>query len=487
MKKATSASMVSRRAFLAAIGLASATALLAACGESKPEPGVVSSGAAGTEVEAAIERASSATADQPERSPQPDGRVPAPGALRRVGIAMRPSSRLGGNFMALAINGLDTATRLSDRRYDFDEIALDTRIDSQVTFSMSALLDTAIGEEPELAGFFGSDIHDLIDHERLLPLDDFLAADAEFDPAGYWPGALKSLQRDGVTYGLPAMVSPFVMVLNQDVANALNFEPPEPSRTAFDRETYLATAQAMQRDAPPGGGLETIGILTQYYSEPRSTGDYVNSPPLTFMLASALGALRDEGGSFAPLVSDRAAETVEFARDWVRVHRLAVTERRDIGLYARDRKIGMWPADLGFLSPGDLPQGVTRVYPFPDMGSGANPCSVLVGIGVLSGSKEPNVVYDAMRWLDQGLAESASIPARRVSPERMKENLAELSIAEAELVVDLLEHGVYTGVSRRDAAIINNTLMREVIWGDLSPEQGLRNVVQELEALRTGD
>ena len=62
--------------------------------------------------------------------------------------------------------------------------------------------------------------------------------------------------------------------------------------------------------------------------------------------------------------------------------------------------------------------------------------------------------------------------------------MPELRPGDEEVVVNLLENAAFINISRREIGVINNVIARDVLTGDLSPEQGLRNLVQELEALR---
>ena len=83
---------------------------------------------------------------------------------------------------------------------------------------MSRALMAAEASAPELIAHFGIDLDDLAGHDQLLPLDDFLAADPDFDAGAFWPGALETGQREGVQYGLPFALSPDFTFVNGELA-----------------------------------------------------------------------------------------------------------------------------------------------------------------------------------------------------------------------------------------------------------------------------
>ena len=143
---------------------------------------------------------------------------------------------------------------------------------------------------------FGTDLEDLVGHDQLMPLDDYLAADPDFDASAFWPGALETGQREGVQFGLPFAVSPDFTFVNGELAAERDIELPEPSLQAFTTDAYLRTAQAFHEPDPPDGGLGTRGILGVVLSEPTARGDYIVIPPVTDALLSALGGLRDSDG-----------------------------------------------------------------------------------------------------------------------------------------------------------------------------------------------
>ncbi len=484
MKKDTSASTVSRRAFLGAAGLTSASALLAACGESSPEPDVVSSGTAGPELEAAIEPAREAAAQVTALAPSAAAAVPKAGDQRQVPVAILPTEFAGGRLFALFANAFLEAGRRSDGRYQFTRESIDVS-DISSRWSMSEAVDAVSGAAPDLVVYFGTDLQDLLAHEKLLPLDDFLAADPDFDPAAYWPGALGAGRFEGSQYGLPFAVSPFHTLINRELAAELGIELPEPTLDAFTADAFLQIALAFHVPDPPGGGRGTQGILGNVSADPHSRGDFGASPSPNAVLLSALGALRDDRGGFTPLEGDRARDAVAFIRDLVKRDQLIPVGSLNYFAYIEPGKWGMGFGTIAFSDIGEL-RADNRIYPFPNFGSGRNPTFTFLA-GVLSSTNDPEVAYDALRHFYAATAADSVLPPFRVDAPAVRDLVPELRPGDEDVVVHLLENAGSYNLSRREMGVILNTIARDVLVGDLSPEQGLRNVVQELEALPAGE
>ena len=473
--------VVARRNVLRVLGAGAAVVLAAACGESAPEPTTPTPGTGRSDLDAALQRARTAAATVTERAPAPGPSLPQPGERREVPVAAMPLEIAGGRIFALFANGLLEAGRLSEGRYKFDDVPLD--IYERDDWSVSRSLAAAEASAPELVVCFDFDLQDLVAHDQLAPLDDFLAADPDFDPGAYWPGALASGRYEGVQYGLPFAVSPSITLVNGELAAERDIELPEPTLQAFTAEACLRTAQAFHEPDPPDGGIGTRAILGGILSEPTLRGDYLVVPPVTSALLSALGSFRDSAGGFTPLQSDKAREVLEFYGDLIHQHRLLPIGDFDFGPYIQTGQWGMGFIPIAFSDIGEF-RGDNRVFPFPAFGSGRNPTSTLL-LGIVKSDREPDVAYDALRRLYAVIAPESTLPPYRVDATAVRRLMPELNGDDEHVLVHLLENAAFFDVSQSEFDALRNTLIRDVLLGDTDPGEGLRRAIEELQASST--
>ena len=143
----------------------------------------------------------------------------------------------GPRLFGLFANGLLDAGRRSEGRYKYDDVPLDFFLTED--WSMSRSLAAVEASAPELVAFFEIDLDDLVAHDQLMPLGDFLAADPDFDPGAFWPGVLESGRHDGEQFGLPFAVSPTFTLVNGELAAERDIELPEPTLQDFTAEAFL--------------------------------------------------------------------------------------------------------------------------------------------------------------------------------------------------------------------------------------------------------
>ena len=394
---------------------------------------------------------------------------------------MFEASGFGGRMFGQFANAFLAAETASQKRYDYAEATLNFR----ETFSgwrISAAIDGLQAEDPELVLYFPTDHQDLVDNDRLVPLTEFLAGDAEFDPAAFWPGVLEAAQTDGRQMALPVSVSPHVVLFNTEAARAVDLLVPEPDLRSFDRATFLAAALAMNHSDAAGQRAGRRGFVSAVRPEPRSNGDYVVSPSPVTLLTAALGPLKAPDGSFKVLETEQAIDAVQFMRELVTTYELTVVGDPSIRSVIRNRRYGMAPTALAFVGFRELSHDSIRVYPFPDLGSGRNPAVAWGLLGILKSSRDVTSSYQALRFLEQALSQFAIFPARRVPPATIHQRLPDLSQQDAEVVVNLLNNAIYTTPSRREVGIINNGIARDVQLGSVSAKEALRAIVQQLEA-----
>ena len=464
------------------LGSGTAGVVAAACGESAPEPTTPTPSTGRRDLDAALERARTAAASVTERAPEPGPLLPQPGEQRAMPVAVMSLDVAGPRILALFANGLREASRQSEGRYKFDDVPLDFFVTSD--WSMSRTLAAVEASAPELVVFFGGDLDDLVAHDQLTPLDDYLAADPDFDPGAYWPGVLERGRHNGVQFGLPFAVSPDFTLVNGELAAVRDIELPEPTLQAFTAEAYLNTAQAFHEPEPPDGGTGTQGILGVLFSEPTQQGDYIVNPPLGIALNSALGSFRDSAGSLTPLESDKAREVLDFYRDLVHRHRLIPIGNLDYGRYIQAGRWGMGFASIAFSDAGQFIAN-NRVYPFPAFGSGRNPAFTFL-LGVVNSGRDPDVSYDALRRLHAVIGPDSTLPPFRVDAAVIRQLMPELHGDDEHVILHLLENATYPDLSRSEYALLSNSLVRDVLLGDTDPGEGLRRAVQAMQELQAG-
>ena len=483
---------LTRRTALVAGAAALGSATLAACGESSNDP--LPPKDLSDRLTRDLEKARAASRTSVERRPQRRGAAPQPNALQPVTVATLPRADLGwwGNsqFFGHLVNAMATARERSDRRYTYKDASLGfpggmSGPRTSSAFSFSSALDAVAAAVPELVLYLQIDHADLVANEKLLNLDPYLVSDKTFDPTGFWPNLLDLGQHKGVQYGVPVAASPSVLLFNRELAAELNIEPPDPDPLNFNVDVFLKLVGDLHIADPPTGGLGSLGMLSIFSPEPNSNGDYAASPaPLNFLL-SATGDLRGALDDFAPLLSDPAVETARLLKAWVQDHQFAITDNRSIWPYFQQQRIGLFETYLAFapLERFASSFGSIDIYPFPALGSAGHPAYAHLLVGVLAEAKNPDLAYDAMRYLAEGLRMNAVLPAERLTPNEVVRRVPALQPEGGELVYTQMLEAAYPSVSRRELGVITNGIVGDIIFGAASPEQGMRDIVDRLREL----
>ena len=141
---------------------------------------------------------------------------------------------------------------------------------------------------------------------------------------------------------------------------------------------------------------------------------------------------------------------------------------------------------LAFLPPSRLIGNSLDVYPMPNMGTGRNPAFVHAMMGVLANAKNPELAYDALRHLAAGLRSSSVLPATRISAEGVAARTPDLPAEGANLVEQLMTNAVYSTLSRRQAGIITNGIVGDIVFGDQRPQEGMQALADRLRADNAG-
>ena len=455
---------------------------LAACGES-PTESAAGSLPAGlqADLQRNLERARAEARNVTAAAPWAAVKLPAAGAKHPVTVAMYPTNRIGGSLFGQFVNGLAAARERAEDRYTYSEAALDYGRNAS-TFSISTAVEAVAHQKPDIVVYFRADQADLLANDRLAPLDDFLVSDPGFNAADFWPGLLEAGKHEGVQYSVPVAVSPHVLLFNRELAIEQQVEPPAPDPLTFDAEVFLDTVRSLHMEPPPSGGLGSMGYISRFTPEPNGQGDYSASPSPYELLQSAVGDLRGPNGDFAPLTSPPAVQVAEFLRAWVHDHRLAITDGRSTRSFRRTGQFGFMDTILAFIPPSRLVGSSLEVYPLPNMGAGRSPVFVHAMLGVLASSQNPEIAYDALRHLAAGLRSSSVLPATRISAEGVAARAPDLTPEDANLVEQLMNNAVYSTLSRREAGIVVNGIVGDIIFGDQHPQDGLQAIADRLRA-----
>ncbi len=482
---------LTRRSVLVALAGALGSATLASCGEpsSNPSPPKDLSERLARDLSKA--RAVSRTSI--ERRPQRRGATPPPNAQQKVTVATLPKADLGwGNtqFIGHLVNAMATARERSDRRYAYKDASLGipggmSGPTTSSAFSFSSALDAVAAAAPDLVLYLQIDHADLVANEKLVNLDPYLVLDETFDPTGIWPNLLELGQHRGVQYGIPVAASPSILLFNRELATELNIEPPDPNPLSFNDEVFLKLVGDLHIADPPTGGIGSLGMLSIFSPEPNSNGDYSASPaPLNFLL-SATGDLRGSLDDFAPLLSGPAVETARLLKAWVQDHQFAITDNRSIWPYIQQQRIGLFETYLAFAPLDRFASsfGSIDAYPFPALGGAGHPAYAHLLVGVLAEAKNPDLAYDAMRYLAEGLRANAVLPANQLTQNEVVRRVPALQPEGGELVYAQMLEAVYPSVSRRELGVITNGIIGDIVFGGASPEQGMRDIVDRLREL----
>ena len=102
---------------------------------------------------------------------------------------------------------------------------------------------------------------------------------------------------------------------------------------------------------------------------------------------------------------------------------------------------------------------------------------------MLAEAKNPDLAYDAMRYLAEGLRANAVLPAERLTQNEVVRRVPALQPEGGELVYTQMLEAVYPSVSRRELGVITNGIIGDIVFGTASPEQGMRDIVDRLREL----
>ena len=95
----------------------------------------------------------------------------------------------------------------------------------------------------------------LIDYDTLLPLDDYIAADAEFEISDFEPVLLDAFRRNGKLYGIPKDYSTVALFYNPDLFAAAGLSTPPGSLAEL-----IDYARRLTKDTDGDGSIDQYGL-----------------------------------------------------------------------------------------------------------------------------------------------------------------------------------------------------------------------------------
>ena len=263
-----------------------------------------------------------------DRAPSREGALPQAGADRPISIALPTFA--GGNWDVepILLSAELAARQDTDGRYKFTRTPLPSNFGYRWDYA-STVDDGSGNARTDLVMLEQWDLANLVAGNKLLPLDEHLASDSTFNPGGYWPGILETGKVEGVQYALPVAAAPWITIVNRDLAAAADYQIPP--RSAWDGPAFVEAALAMHGDPEAPGGSDALGLLLNVepmWGAPDQLWSYT---PSFLFLQSALGALPDSQGTFAPLRSDPARAIAETYYDLATTYGLAESAESSAG------------------------------------------------------------------------------------------------------------------------------------------------------------
>ena len=485
---------LTRRRALGLAVVASAGALAAACGEPeipKIQPPVLPStqrtqGAATQRVESGATPQPTVIVTAGDRAPSREGALPEAGANRPISIALPTFA--GGNWDVepILLSAEIAVRQETEQRYKYSRTPLPSNFGYRWDYA-STVDDGSGNARTDLVMLEQWDLANLVAGNKLLPLDEHLTSDSTFNPGAYWPGILETGKVEGIQYALPVAASPWITVVNRDLAAAAEYEIPP--RSAWDGQAFVEAALAMHGDPEAPGGSDALGLLLNVEPMWGAPDQLWSWSPSFLFLQSALGALPDSQGSFAPLRTDSARAIAETYYDLATTYGLAESansDRSPIWYRYTQGQIAMLIMSLGGLGFGWMTnsRGPDNVlYPFPRFGSGGAPVSVWMMMGIGNGTQEPKVAYDALRALDRNTQRVANVPAQRLTPEELRRLFVSYSDEAAQMVVDIMQTANYVTIDRPQWGAFVNQLDAGIIRDELSANESLTNLTHRLQEL----
>ncbi|WP_019908444.1 ABC transporter substrate-binding protein [Paenibacillus sp. HW567] len=115
-------------------------------------------------------------------------------------------------------------------------------------------------QPPDVAVMMSTELYSMLDMNAIIPLDDFIAKDADYQKDDFYPAFVEDTQADGHTYSVPFQRSTIILYYNKDMFKAAGLDPNKPPTNWDELVQY---AQKLNRDGH--AGLEIPGNDDSYW------------------------------------------------------------------------------------------------------------------------------------------------------------------------------------------------------------------------------
>lgn len=316
-----------------------------------------------------------------------------------------------------------------------------------------AALEQTIGQDPPPDIILFSNLWEFgIAAEKGLvqPLDPYLRSDRTLKREDFFPGALEAVTDQGELYGLPISVAPTLLQYDRRLFEAAGLPPPS---AEWDWATFLDAAKRLTKG---GDGPDAQYGVNLYGS---------TNLPAMFIWQGG-GEVLSKDGRRALLTEPAALEGLKFLSDLLYVHKVSPTPKkgepgRPVAMPVRavPVAVGEAPPLMGpggrvamqFMSGMAVTRGwgmywagedwPLRLAEPPRGKAQATWIDVQGVLGLTSRARNPRIAYRALAQLTAEMGKSMPIPARRDAARNLRQMAPQLTEADAQLLVRVLEYG----------------------------------------------
>jgi multiple sugar transport system substrate-binding protein len=126
-----------------------------------------------------------------------------------------------------------------------------------------ALVATAGGDPPDVAGLWVHNVYSFVDHNALIPLDDFIRAEGETPErwlARYYPVYADMCTYRGLVWALPSTPTAYALHWNKAMFRAAGLDPERPPQTVRELDEF---SYRLTKVDPATGRIVQLGFLPQ--------------------------------------------------------------------------------------------------------------------------------------------------------------------------------------------------------------------------------
>ncbi|BBI35486.1 ABC transporter substrate-binding protein [Cohnella abietis] len=143
-------------------------------------------------------------------------------------------------------------------------------------------------QPPDVAVMMSTELYSMLDMNAIIPLDDFIAKDADIKMDDFYPAFIEDTQSEGKTYSLPFQRSTIVMYYNKEMFKAAGLDPEKPPTTWDELVTY---AKQLNKDGH--AGLEIPGNDDSYWMFQMLARQHAADPKQNIMSSDGKKAMFD--------------------------------------------------------------------------------------------------------------------------------------------------------------------------------------------------